>query len=74
MVDQRTIPDDLLTAAASVAPGDPTLQEGIALALMEERERCASIAETHPKYRAGGWSGNPTCHAIANAIRTAKFG
>ena len=74
MADQRTVPDDVLQVAASVAPGNPALQAGIALALMEKRERCASIAETHPKYRAGWWSGNPTCHAIANAIRTIKYG
>lgn len=40
-----------------------------ARAIMAERERAAFIAETHPKYRRGGWSGDPTCHRIAAAIR-----
>ena len=38
----------------------------------EGLEMAAAIAETHPKHRPGGWSGDPTCYAIAAAIRALK--
>ena len=75
-MNMSEIPEDVLASAKEFADqyaGDEwhyaNRVGSFVRAIMAERERCAFLAETHPKHLPGGWSGDPTCHAIASAIR-----